>query len=517
MYRLVTLPSALHRLPPYGNRVSHRRLHTAALLPLLTWVERAACLTLVLGALSAPAQAQTRAETSASLSAGQHQALPEAMLSALARAQIPSDAVGLWVQEVGSPVPLMQWRPEAPMNPASLMKLFTTLAALDLLGPAWAWSTPVWLQGDLIASGVLKGQVHIQGRGDPKLVHERIWLLLKRLQQAGVLDIQGDIVLDRTAFEPDESDPGAFDGEPLRPYNVRADALLLNHKSLSLVFTPDPSRGRARVSVEPALADLSWPPSVPLSAKPCEDWRGGLQAQLGDPQQLRLGGAYPIACGERSWPLAFADAKGFNARLLKAMWQEMGGRLRGQVRDGPAPEGPPLFTLSSPPLAEVVRDINKFSNNVMAQQLFLTLALQQRGHGSPEMAKEVLHSWSLQRLGAVAQGLQVDNGSGLSRENRVSAQMLGALLQRAWNSPVMPEFMSSLPVSGVDGTLKRFSAAAGQAHLKTGSLRDVWGLAGYLLDAKGRRLVVVALINHPQAHRGREAMDTLLRWASERP
>ncbi len=476
----------------------------------------AAYLGLLWGTL-APAFAQVRGEASVWAGPTAGGTLPETVAASLARAQLPPESLSVWVQEAGAASPLLQWRPDAPMNPASLMKLFTTFAALELLGPAWVWNTPVWVQGELSASGVLKGQVHIQGLGDPKLVQERVWLLLRRLQQAGVQDIQGDIVLDRSAFEADESDPGAFDGEPLRPYNVRADALLLNYKSVTLVFTPDPQRGRARVSIEPALADLSWPPSVPLSPKPCEDWRAGLQAQLSDTQQLRLGGSYPLACGERSWPLAFADTRGFNARMLKATWQEMGGRLRGQVREGPAPEGPPTFSLSSQPLAEVVRDINKFSNNVMAQQLFLTLALQQRGHGSPEMAREVLQGWGLQRLGTAAQGLRVDNGSGLSREHRVSAQMLGTLLQKAWSSPVMPEFMSSLPVSGVDGTLKRFAAAPGLAHLKTGSLRDVWGLAGYLLDAKGRRVVVVGLINHPQASRGREAMDALLRWASERP
>ena len=135
------------------------------------------------------------------------------------------------------------------------MKLLTTAAALDLLGPAWSWSTPVWLQGT-VTNGVLDGNLVIKGSGDPKLVLERIWLLLRRVQQQGVREIRGDIVLDRSAFAVPERDPAEFDGEALRPYNVRPDALLLNYKALLLTFTPDPARGVARVAVEPPLAGV---------------------------------------------------------------------------------------------------------------------------------------------------------------------------------------------------------------------------------------------------------------------
>ena len=192
----------------------------------------------------------------------------------------------------------------------------------------------------------------------------------------------------------------------------------------------------------------------------------------------------------------------------------MGGRLLGAVRDGVAPATPPSFALTSPALAEVVRDINKFSNNVMAEQLFLTLALSQRGSGTPELAREVLRQWAGARLGSAADGLIVDNGSGLSREGRVSAQLLARLLQLAWASPVMPKLMSSLPVSGVDGTLKRSRATLGRAHLKTGSLRDVSGVAGYVLADSGRRYVVVAIVNHSSANAARPAFDALVQWAA---
>ena len=448
-------------------------------------------------------------------------ALPPEVAAAMDRARVPREALSAVVQELGRPAsPRLSWQAQATVNPASLMKLFTTYAALDLLGPAWAWSTPVWLQGALPSggSGVFEGDVVIKGSGDPKLVVERVWLLLRRLQQLGVREIRGDIVLDRSAFEVPEQNPADFDGEALRPYNVRADALLLNYKSLSFTFTPDPAHGVAVISTEPALegvrADARVPLAAGVGATQCNDWRSALQADFSDPLRLRFKGLYSPACGEKQWPVAYADPARYNERLLAGLWAEMGGKLTGSVRDGVAPATAPTFELSSPPLAEVVRDINKFSNNVMAQQLFLTLALSQRGLGTPDGAREVMRGWLAARYGEAGQAAVIDNGSGLSRETRVSAALLARLLQDAAASPLMPELMASLPVSGVDGTMRRAQALTGRAHLKTGSLRDVAAVAGYLLAPNGRRYVLVGVVNHPNASAARPALEALIQWAA---
>ena len=443
--------------------------------------------------------------------------VPAEIGAALERARLPRNALVAVVQEVGAASPRWSWRADAPTNPASLMKLLTTFAGLDLLGPAWTWTTPVWLRGS-VADGVLDGDLVIQGSGDPKLVLERVWLLLRRVQQLGVREIRGDIVIDRSAFAPalQTPAPADFDAEPLRPYNVRADALLLNYQALVFTLLPDPARGVARVSVDPPLAGLRVPPEVALVAGPCADWRAALKADFSDPAAPRFAGTYALGCAEKSWPLADADPKSYSARMLAGLWQQLGGRLTGTVRDGSAPTTPPTFVATSPALADVVRDINKFSNNVMAQQLFLTLALTQRGSGSPELAREVLAEWAQARLGNAAADLVIDNGSGLSRDGRLSANLLAQLLLQAWASPVMPELMSSLPVSGVDGTLKRSRATLGRAHLKTGSLRDVSGVAGYVLGNSGRRYVVVAIVNHANAAAARPALfDAIVQWAAD--
>ncbi len=438
--------------------------------------------------------------------------LPGEVYAALDRAKLPTESVAIVVQEVGSTRSRLAWRETVPVNPASLTKLLTTYAALDLLGPAWSWSTPVWLQGT-VSEGVLEGNLVIKGSGDPKLVPERLWLLMRRVQQLGVHEIRGDIVLDRSAFSVPEQNPAEFDGEPLRPYNVRADALLLGYRSVLVGFTPDAARGVALVSVDPPLAGVAADTSVPLSGGVCNDWRGELKADFSDPLRLRLAGSFPAACGEKTWPIAYAEPRRYDERMLLGLWREMGGKISGTVRDGAAPTTTPTFTSVSPALAEVIREINKFSNNVMAQQLFLTLGLSRNGKGTPEASREVIRRWLAERIGRQAsEGIVLDNGSGLSRETRLSAQQLVRVLQSAWGSAVMPELVASLPVSGVDGTLTRSKAPPGRAHLKTGSLRDVAGVAGYVLSSSGRRYVVVAIVNHPNANAARPAIDALVQW-----
>jgi D-alanyl-D-alanine carboxypeptidase/D-alanyl-D-alanine-endopeptidase (penicillin-binding protein 4) len=293
---------------------------------------------------------------------------------------------------------------------------------------------------------------------------------------------------------------------------VQADALLLNHRSLLMTFTPDPARGVAIVTVDPPLAGVHADAAVPLAATPCGDWRGALKGRFDDPGRLQFAGHYPADCGERQWPIAYVDPAAYNERLLLGLWREMGGTVTGIVREAPAPAAPPSFVMASPPLADVVRDINKYSSNAMAQQLFLTLAAVPYGVATVDNARAVTMQWLTARFGEAARGTVIDNGSGLSRDGRTTAELLARLLQSMWTNPVMPELVSSLPIVGVDGTMRRTQAATGRAHLKSGSLRGVTGLAGYVLSSGGRRYVVVGILNHPDAHAARPALEALVQW-----
>ncbi|NMM07660.1 D-alanyl-D-alanine carboxypeptidase/D-alanyl-D-alanine-endopeptidase [Polaromonas sp.] len=475
---------------------------------------------LIFLAVSAPVLAQNAAST-----------LPPEVDALLARAKVPREALAAIVVDAapalaGKSAPLLSYRAGSLMNPASVMKLVTTYAGLELLGPSFTWNTPVYVDGT-VADGVLHGNLVIQGKGDPKLVLERLWLLLRRVQGLGIKTISGDIVLDRSAFAPAAQNPADFDGEPLRPYNAAPDALLVNFKSVVMTFVPNPASGNANISFEPALAGVRQQASVPLSAglngraalTECGDYREALKADFADPLRMAFNGSYPVGCGEKVWAIAYADPASYAERAIAGLWQEMGGQLGGRVREGRAtPHQAPTFEMVSPTLAEVIRDINKYSNNVMAQQLFLTLSQQQPGGASNEASRELVRAWWQTRFAGPnnQQELPVlDNGSGLSRLERVTPQGLARLLQTAYVSGAMPELMASLPITGVDGTLKRSKSRVSQgwAHLKSGTLRDASALAGYVHTPSGRRLVVVAIVNHANAPAARPALEALVDWA----
>lgn len=444
------------------------------------------------------------------------QSVPAPVEAALARAQIARDALSLYVAPVEGRQPArLTWQATQAMNPASVMKLVTTYAALEQLGPAYVWRTPVYLDG-VVDNGAFRGTVYIKGAGDPKLVSERLWLMLGRLQGMGVKVIVGDIVVDRSAFQVQGHDAAAFDGEPFKPYNAGPDALLINYKTQVLGFIPDVAAGVARIHYELPMGQLQAPLSVPLAppGAACGDWRTQLQADWSDPQRIQLQGRYPASCGDKNWAVALPDPNSFALKAVEGMWRSMGGQLTGSVRDGVVPAGlKPAWENQSPALAEVVRDINKYSNNVMTQQVLLTMGKERMGVGSLEAGRTALAQWWQLRWPAAEMPL-VDNGAGLSRNARISAQALGRMLQAAWSSSVMPEFVASMPISGMDGTLRRSKASA-NAHLKTGSLRDTNALAGYVHGNSGQRYVLVALINHPNAGAARPVMDALVDWVAQ--
>ncbi len=445
--------------------------------------------------------------------------LPPAVQQALRAAGIPAAATAAWVREVDAATPRLAFNARAALNPASTMKLVTTFAALDLLGPAYVWKTEVHANGNL-ADGVLDGDLHLKGGGDPKLTYDQFGRLLRMVRARGIREIRGDLVLDRTAFAANGADPGRFDAQPTRPYNVAPDALLLNFKAVTLQLVPDLQQKLLLVAAEPAPANLDLINKVVLgNGNGCGDWKEKLRLDHfshGPTTRLVLTGSFPAACGEQRWNVAVMDHPGFVLGVFRQLWTELGDTLAGGVRDGPLPaEARPVDLLPSPTLAEAVRDINKFSINVMARQLFLTLGLEAGKRPAAEAdADAAIRAW-LDARGIALPELVLENGSGLSRRERISAEGLGRLLQAAWKSAVMPELVASLPVAATDGTMKRRlkqNGVAGQAHIKTGSLEGVRSIAGWVLDRNGRRWIVVLFVNHANAAAAQPAQDALLEW-----
>ncbi len=446
-------------------------------------------------------------------------ALPIAVTDVFKKANVPLENVSIFIKDLAAREPLVSLNADKPMNPASVMKLFTTYAGLELLGPSYTWKTEVYAGGE-IRNGVLNGDLILKGGGDPKLTVERFWLLLKQLRERGLQSIRGDLELDRSLFEAVAFDPAKFDGEPLRAYNVAPDPLLLNFKTVRFSFAQSVDGKSVSISPDVKPAQIEIVNRVKLIDTPCGDWRERvtLGMQTVTPTQLKISfvGNYPRSCGEKVWNVSLLDHARFVGGVFANLWKEVGGDWKGAVKLTATPLDAKLIaTTESPPLAEVIRDINKYSNNTMARQLFLTLAAEKATPPATAMAAgDVVKEW-LRKKNIAASELVLENGSGLSRTERASAATLGAILDAAWRSSVMPEFISSMPLLGIDGTLRkraRGESVAGQAHIKGGTLSDARAMAGYVLDSAGKRWVVVMIVNHPNAPLTQDAQDALIAW-----
>ncbi len=445
-------------------------------------------------------------------------AVPRAVARAFLDAGVPLSSVSIVVQRTDSPTPLIRHQPYRSMSAASVMKLVTTFAALELLGRDYRWKTEAYVDGPIV-DGVLHGNLVLKGYGDPKLTVEQWQALIAALRAKGLLAIDGDLVQDRSYFALPPHDAAAFDGEPLKPYNVGPDALLVNFKAVKLTLAPNAAGDATTLAVEPALAEVSVGAPPRVSAGDCNDWRASTGATFVDRRAsavVSFAGSFPAACGERDWWIALLDHPHYVHAMFETYFRAAGGRFSGGLREGRAPRNAtPFVTLESPPLYDIVRDVNKLSNNVMARQVFLTLAAASaRPPATTAGAARAVAQW-LARRRLRLPALVLDNGSGLSRRERVSAVGLAHLLLAADASAVRDEFESSLAVAAIDGTVaRRFQdgGVAGQALLKTGTLDGVRALAGYVIDASGRRFAVAAIVNHPNAGRAQPAIDGLVQW-----
>jgi serine-type D-Ala-D-Ala carboxypeptidase/endopeptidase (penicillin-binding protein 4) len=448
-------------------------------------------------------------------------ALPDPIAKAMHDNGVPLNAVSVYVREVGHQEPLIDHRGSVPMSPASTMKIVTTLVGLDVLTPNYTWKT-TFHANSRIENGVLLGPLYIKGSGDPKFVTEHLQAAISALRARGIRDIAGDVLLDRSRFASATHDPALFDGQPLRPYNVGPDALLFNFKSVGFKFLPK-SDGTVAVSAEGLTPDgLNISNRLRVTGTPgggCGDWRSLITpsfASNGHFASASFTGTYPRDCAEQSWYVSLFEDGGLLAGSFARLWRDAGGTWGGAIKAGITPKNARvLYTHTSAPLASMVTDINKFSNNVMARQLLLTLDAEiSKRPGQARRGGRSIREWA-QARGFDLPDLIIENGSGLSRVERVSAQSMAKILEYGLTAPFAREFVSSLPLAATDGTLaKRFvnHLAEGSAYLKTGTLTGVKALAGYLLLPGDRKMIIVAMINHGNAEVGQKALDSAVDW-----
>jgi len=447
--------------------------------------------------------------------------LPLPVKSALNHRKLPHDSLSMYVQDLDSGDTVLQWQDNVPRNPGSTIKLLTTLVALDVLGPTYRWNTNIYALGE-VENGTLSGDLLIEGRGDPFLVTERVWQLLRRVRQKGIQKIDGDLLIDDSYFDIVNHDAAAFDRKPLRAYNVAPNALLMNYKTVRYWFEPDHDGKAVRVWLDPPLENISVDNRLSLVAGACRGFQRGISVSANEAiDKMTFSGKYPAGCKRYAMSRSALSHNDFAYGLFMSLWRESGGEFNGGWKSYLAPEDvEPLISFRSLPLADIITRVNKHSNNVMARQLIYTLSAEVLGEpGTEAGGRKVVGDW-LHDKGFEFTELAFDNGAGLSRDVRMTARDFGAMLRFAWQQPYMPEYASSLSLSGLDGTLSNRmddGPMEGAAHLKTGTLDHVSAIAGYLQSQSGRRFVVVVMQNEKDIHRGygEEVQEALLRWLYE--
>jgi D-alanyl-D-alanine carboxypeptidase/D-alanyl-D-alanine-endopeptidase (penicillin-binding protein 4) len=518
-----------------------------------------------------------------------HAQLPEPMARALQAAGIPEDAVGAVVLRGG--MPLVSHNPDRPMQPASTMKLVTTMVGLDQLGPVFKARTEL-RSGAEVVNGVLQGDLYLRGGADPDFNEDVLVHMLEKLRTQGIRKIEGDLVLDRQLFQPARTDLGLapFDESPEAYYNIIPDALLLNMNLLRVNLAS--TGNKLKLDMLPQLERVTIESDMCLVDADCAKWDDGWKlpdyTRKGSKIIVRLHGTFPKNCSKTT-VINVLERNDYTERLFRSTWARLGGTFTGTAREAApaalsAPAGTRLLAEHvSRPLAEVLRDINKPSDNGLARTLFLTLGslepdpvlgsrpipalpLAAVPSASPAVlpgdslssdtaapaaladvaaapsrsamipgggeaivpatanltaarAEQVIRAW-MQRHAIDDTGLVLENGSGLSRLERVRPAQMAGLLQAAQKSLWMPEFLTSLPIAAVDGTMKRRlkdSPAAARARVKTGTLKNVVAIAGYVPDTNGELCIVVAMINHELTGNGngRKAIDALIDWVAQ--
>ena len=432
--------------------------------------------------------------------------IPAPVAHSLASQRLSPSTVSFVVLDMESGHVIASLNASMARSPASTMKVVTTFASLDVLGPAYTWHTDALTRGS-VEGGDLQGDLILKGGGDPYMTLERWWSFVHALRAKGLNSIHGDIVIDDTAFALPAEDPAAFDGRPNRSYNVGPDALMVNFQSVEFRMAPNAAKRAIDIVATPDPVNLVIDNRIDFAAGRC----GGAAARVdfevpsAEWDRAVFSGRLSGECLERTITRVMLKAPTYAFGTFVQLWRESGGEFKGSMRIAPAPpDAQPLLSFESLTLGEVIRLTNKYSNNLMARHLFLTLGADRYGlPATLDKGTRAVADWSRER-GLPLSDIEIDNGSGLSRTERISAFDMAETLRAAYRSRWAPEFLASLPLAGVDGTLRSHmrETAPGSVRLKTGHLDGVTAVAGYVTGGSGKTYVLVSFINDDRSDYG---------------
>jgi D-alanyl-D-alanine carboxypeptidase/D-alanyl-D-alanine-endopeptidase (penicillin-binding protein 4) len=447
-------------------------------------------------AASAP-PAPTPAADAAPGASPQARALGAALDAILAEAPLSGARAGVVVASLRTGEVLYARNPDVLLNPASNVKLVTTAAALARLGPAYRFETEVLAD----PTGGAARALYVRGKGDPSLVTERLWALAADLRLAGVTKV-GDLVVDESWFDGERIGPGFDQEEGDRSYLAPSGAASLNFNTVAIHVAPGDRPGqRGRVAVEPAsgfLELVNRTTTVRASAR--RHLVPSSQPLPGGRQRIVVEGRLPAGSRPQAIWRRIDEPALYLGHTLAALLELRGVQVTGKVRVGSVPAGARLVHVAeSEPLAEIVRYLNKGSNNFVAEQLLRTLGAELRGSPGTWGKGVAAVEDFLAEVGIPRGAYVMRNGSGLNDANRFSARQLVTLLRFMWGRfRVGPEYAASLPVAGHDGTLRwrlEGTDADGRVRAKTGTLENVTSLSGYVEGGADGPLAFAVIVN----------------------
>jgi D-alanyl-D-alanine carboxypeptidase/D-alanyl-D-alanine-endopeptidase (penicillin-binding protein 4) len=443
-------------------------------------------------------------------------ALPQGIQAAIKRSGIPSKDISIYIKEAGKGS-----RTVASLNalqtrtPASVIKVLTTYAAVLKLGFDYRWPTQFYRQGSL-KNGILHGDLIIKGFGDPTLDTDDLEEIVSRIKAAGIRKITGNIVIDRSYFNVGNKNSSKFDENPYSPYNAMPDAMMFNERVSTICVAPNKN------DVHKKHPDGSYIVHNQLQRvnKPCRGRYSWPRIKIDDSKavpEVWLKGKISKRCGKRDICKVITKPYKSFYYALKDTLQEGGIEVKGRMRLHKVPKDARiLFTHYSKFLEKIVSRTAKKSNNLYARHLLLFLGA--RLYGAPATLDKGRRAVRqiLQKHGALASGLlKIDNGSGLSRNAKLNARILARMLDNAYSRYGM-RWMKTLSIAGVDGTIKRRfrgTIVRNRAWMKTGTLKRVKNIAGYVKNKKGRYYTAVIIVNTKKGRwKAAKLQNEIIKW-----
>ena len=421
---------------------------------------------------------------------------------------IPPEEISVYVKDLQSGRIIEEHRADESMNPASTMKLVTAFAAFRALGRDYRWTTELKSDGR-VNGDTLEGDIYWVGSGDPMLDQDGLVALQQQLRDKGIVHINGRLVLDRSVWgETGSADDFGSDAD--EAFMTAPDPNMLAYK----VVWVKPERGTAGgvdITTNPPLPEIALKNQVSItgSAAGCNALQNYMRARYTG-GVLHASGKIPESCLGQEMFVNMLSMQVYAEKSFVNQWRKAGGTISDGLKTAAAPAGAAVLAGSqSKPLAEVLTEMNKHSNNLIARTVFLKLGEHSSDGLTVQAAKNTVRN-ELAAAGVDNVGqLVLENGSGLSRKERATARMLGQVLEKAYFSPFKQDFVNTLPIAGTDGTLKkRFRQAGLPLRLKTGTLKDVRALAGYWLGENPK--IVVVLINSSRSNGYLKDMDKMV-------